>query len=305
MDYTSFFYSIAGCSATIIAIIGGFIASKLISISADRDKILDKIKEIEDELDMKTRQYNEAMEELNADDAFDFVRDNISMLIENKSIDVVYKTEEKPCLDYNVMEKYWYRALDICKEIVNLDEDEISNVNSDKVPVILANKYANDFDYRVCNKIVHEIEKNTKKRNSNSFFATSLIDADDIVPQTAEIWYHQKRSEAEKAELRIEELKFEKKQYEEKKRQIKKPKGMKSGLSIFVVFSILGVIFPLVCALKNSIYKFENLCMPIVALIFFGGCIFITFVYLALLLRWKNVDMEATRHESNSPEGKL
>ena len=90
MDYTSFFYSIAGCSATIIAIIGGFIASKLISISADRDKNLDKIKEIEDELDMKTRQYNEAMEELNADDAFDFVRDNISMLIENKSIDVVY-----------------------------------------------------------------------------------------------------------------------------------------------------------------------------------------------------------------------
>lgn len=62
MDYTSFFYSIAGCSATIIAIIGGFIASKLISISADRDKILDIIKEIEDELDMKTRQYNEAIE---------------------------------------------------------------------------------------------------------------------------------------------------------------------------------------------------------------------------------------------------
>ena len=41
-----FFYSIAGCSATIIAIIGGFNASKLISISADRDNILDKIKEI-------------------------------------------------------------------------------------------------------------------------------------------------------------------------------------------------------------------------------------------------------------------
>ena len=85
MDYTSFFYSIAGCSATIIAIIGGFIASKLISISADRDKILDKIKEIEDELDMKTRQYNEAMEELNADDAFGFVRDNICLLYTSPS----------------------------------------------------------------------------------------------------------------------------------------------------------------------------------------------------------------------------
>lgn len=37
--------------------------------------------------------------------------------------------------------------------------------NSDKISVVLANKYANDFDYRVCEKIVHEIEKNTKKRN--------------------------------------------------------------------------------------------------------------------------------------------
>lgn len=80
---------------------------------------------------------------------------------------------------------------------------------------------------------------------------------------------------------------------------------MKTRQYNYVVFSILGVIFPLICALKNSIYKFENLCMPIVALIFFGGCIFITFIYLTLLLRWKNVDMEVTRHESNSPEGKL
>lgn len=90
-----------------------------------------------------------------------------------------------------------------------------------------------------------------------------------------------------------------------KKATNKKAKRNEIRIEHFVVFSILGVIFPLVCALKNSIYKFENLCMPIVALIFFGGCIFITFVYLALLLRWKNVDMEATRHESNSPEGKL
>ena len=111
MDYTSFFYSIAGCSATIIAIIGGFIASKLISISSDRDVILDKIKEIDDELGMKTRQHKEIMQKLNDDDAYDFVRDNISMLLHNRSIDVVYKTEEKPRLDYFIMEKYWRPAM--------------------------------------------------------------------------------------------------------------------------------------------------------------------------------------------------
>lgn len=75
LDYSSFFYSIAGCSATIIAIIGGFIASKLISISADRDNILDKIKEINDELNMKTKQHDDIIEKLDDDDALDFVRD--------------------------------------------------------------------------------------------------------------------------------------------------------------------------------------------------------------------------------------
>lgn len=85
MDYSSFFYSIAGCSATIIAIIGGFIASKLISISADRDNILDKIKEINDELNMKTKQHDDIIEKLDDDDALDFVRDNVSMLVDHRS----------------------------------------------------------------------------------------------------------------------------------------------------------------------------------------------------------------------------
>lgn len=75
VELYKFFYYIAGCSATIIAIIGGFIASKLISISADRDNILDKIKEIDDELRMKSRQHNDLVKKINDDDAYDFVRD--------------------------------------------------------------------------------------------------------------------------------------------------------------------------------------------------------------------------------------
>lgn len=111
LDYSSFFYSIAGCSATIIAIIGGFIASKLISISADRDNVLDKIKEINDEFNMKTKQHDDIIEKLDDDDALDFVRDNVSMLVDHRSIDIVYKPEEKPKLDYFKMERYWVRAM--------------------------------------------------------------------------------------------------------------------------------------------------------------------------------------------------
>lgn len=306
MDYSSFFYSIAGCSATIIAIIGGFIASKLISISADRDNILDKIKEINDELNMKTKQHDDIIEKLDDDDALDFVRDNVSKLVDHRSIDIVYKPEEKPKLDYFKMERYWVRALKICEEIFDLNEEQVCDVNSDKVPVVLAKKYTNEFDYGVCKKVLFEIEKRAKKRSANSLlFSVSLIDVGDIVPQTAGLWYHEKAGEAEKLELRIEELKFEKSQYEEKKREIKKPKGMKSGLIIFIIFSILGVFLPLVCALIDCTYNYSCLCVPIISLGLFVICVLVTFIYLALLLSWKDVDKEVNNHESSGSESEL
>ena len=149
------------------ALFGADNTALVVTLSSDRDVILDKIKEIDDELGMKTRQHKEIMQKLNDDDAYDFVRDNISMLLDNRSIDVVYKTEEKPRLDYFIMEKYWSRALEIYEEIANLDEDIFIKVNSDKVPVVLANKYTNDFDYNVCKKIIREVEKNARKQNSN------------------------------------------------------------------------------------------------------------------------------------------
>ena len=114
-----------------------------------------------------------------------------------------------------------------------------------------------------------------------------------------------KAGEAEKLELRIEELKFEKSQYEEKKREIKKPKGMKSGLIIFIIFSILGVFFPLVCALIDCTYNYSCLCVPIISLGLFVICVLVTFIYLALLLSWKDVDKEVNNHESSGSESEL
>ena len=216
------------------------------------------------------------------------------MLVDHRSIDIVYKPEEKPKLDYFKMERYWVRALKICEEIFDLNEEQVCDVNSDKVPVVLAKKYTNEFDYGVCKKVLFEIEKRAKKRSANSLlFSASLIDVGDIVPQTAEL------------ELRIGELKFEKSQYEEKKREIKKPKGMKSGLIIFIIFSILGVFFPLVCALIDCTYNYSCLCVPIISLGLFVICVLVTFIYLALLLSWKDVDKEVNNHESSGSESEL
>lgn len=287
VDYESFFYSIAGCSATIIAIIGGFIASKLISISSDRDSILDKIKELDDELNMKTEMYEEINQEVNDYYALDFIRDNVSELVDNKGIDSVYKTEEKTRLDYSIIEQYWQRAIKICEEIAGLDGEQFCDKNSDKVPVVLAKKYLNKYDYEVCKIISREITSRTREQNLNLFgVSSSLI---NIVPPTREFWYQKKMEEVDNLKIYIEELTFEKEQYQEKKKQLRKPKGMKSGLAIFITFSICGVFFPLMCALLIGAGCINNgLVVSIIVLLLFGGCVLVTFIYMALLLRWKN-----------------
>lgn len=51
-DLTSVLTTIAACSASIVAIIGGFIASRLISINADRDEVNTRLSETEEELSL-------------------------------------------------------------------------------------------------------------------------------------------------------------------------------------------------------------------------------------------------------------
>lgn len=285
LDFSSFYYSISGCSATIIAIIGGFIASKLISINSDRDNILERIKGIDDELQMKRKQHDSIVEELDEDDALDFIKKNISKLVDQKSFLAVYKSEEKNRLDYAKQEKYWLRALEVCKDVSELDNDQMSDRNSDDVPGVLAEKYSNNFEYVVCEKIIFELKRRDKEKN----FRVSLglyVPSDTSLPMGG-IWYHEKRKEAEKMNLQIEELSFERKQYEEKKQKIRKPKGMKLGLAIFIVFSLLGVLFPLACALIYIVYEEQNVCIPIISFCLFIICVVITFLYLVSLLRWK------------------
>lgn len=90
---------------------------------------------------MKTKQYNVIIEKLYDDIALDFIKDNISMLVDCESIDTVYKQKRTPQFKGLKMERYWERALKICEELYNLDEEQIADINLDKIPTILEKKY--------------------------------------------------------------------------------------------------------------------------------------------------------------------
>ena len=51
-DLTTVLTTIAACSASIVAIVGGFIASKLIAINTERDEVNTRISELDEEIEM-------------------------------------------------------------------------------------------------------------------------------------------------------------------------------------------------------------------------------------------------------------
>lgn len=52
-DLTAVLTTIAAASASIVAILGGFIASKLIAISSERSAALDRLKQVNEELNFR------------------------------------------------------------------------------------------------------------------------------------------------------------------------------------------------------------------------------------------------------------
>lgn len=277
MDLTGFYYSIAGCSATIVAIIGGFIASKLISISSERDGIVEKLRELDELLALKKEQEADITQMLEEDDALDFIKDHIKELVEGNTFAQTYKPEEKERLEADVLEEYWKKSQGVLQEINNCFWKDDCEVNSDKVPNEYALKHEEGFLYDVAVEICKEYE-----RRENPLQVLLRPNYGNGVG-----WYTKKADERARLRQEISGLELEQKQYEDKKQAIQKPKGMKSGLIIFVVFALTGVVYPLVCAMLNLFAGVAEYALALSVLLLFVAGVGVTFGYLAMLLRWK------------------
>ena len=155
-DLTNILTTIAACSASIVAILGGFIASKLIAINAERDEVDTRISELDEEIAFYTNEQTTLQRNLDEDDALDFIIDNIENIIEERSLDEIYKEEERPRLTKDVLRPYWERgekAYQLLYDILSQKDDEDYEENDDGVPSEVAKTITEEFEYSICKKV--------------------------------------------------------------------------------------------------------------------------------------------------------
>ena len=281
-DLTSVLTTIAACSASIVAIVGGFIASKLIAINAERDEVNTRISELDEEIEFFTEERDMLQEQLDEDDALDFISENITYIVNRNSLDEAYKKEERPRLEKEVLQPYWSRAEKTYSQYCVIVKNTINNYeeNDDGVPVEAAKIFTKNFEYVVCKKIC----EHTKEQNS-PLYALRLGLAPTF--QTGN-WYADTQEKVMSVDNKITYLMLQKKQQETRFKALKKPKGMKLGLILFALFSVVNII----CPLNLSPYATESyqcyLQTKIVVISIFTIGLALIMLYLVYLLHWNN-----------------
>lgn len=274
MEFSSLLFSIASLSASFVAILGGFIASRLITINAERASSMSQVDEVRGQLigyrSLRTLIDNNRTEQ----DAIRYIYYHMADLVEGKDLDDIYEEDELQVIDFVELEPLWKRAQEIKTFFDTCLQDKKCTLNKDYIPVAAAEKYSDDlFAYEFCEMYAgwgfgnHDFE-------NEPFRETGA-------------WYENDKQKAMEYSTQIIMLEMRERQLTSSLRSLEKPKGMKAGLVLFALFSVFNIILPLVL----SLFKFTKASQIIVAVIcilFLMLGLIATFFYLAWMLKWQN-----------------
>lgn len=284
-DLTSFLSTIVSASSSIVAILGGFIASKLISIDGERDSVLSRLKAIDKELSYYVSECDKLQKE-DETEALNFISEHVDDFFSRKKLEPIYQCEQKVNLSIEKLNDFWKRGLDLLVEYIKELKNEKAKINDDYIPDTLVQKYRNCyFENELINLFGEKVKRDygSTSKSTGSFLGFPPIESISI---TRPIFVSNERAIIEK-EHEIDLLRMKKQLLEDQIPMLKKPKGIKIGLSIFALFSIACIIFPLVLSpFTTDNLQYYNLTKWGVLGMFFTGLSGM-FIYLIYLLHWK------------------
>ena len=144
-ELTSVLIAISAASASFVAILGGFIASKLISISGERNSNNERLKEIETEKTFLLDNNDKLIQELFEEDSIVFIIKHITELIEQWRLEDVYDVNIAQEIKLEDLKPFWEKAESLLTEYYLAIENE-EELNQDDIPISLQQKLVYHLD---------------------------------------------------------------------------------------------------------------------------------------------------------------
>jgi hypothetical protein len=283
--------TIISSTAALVAIIGGFLVSRVITLSSEKNAIVRRLREIDNELNNKKKMLDRIELILLEEDVDDFIHEHAKeILIEEISIKDILDSDDSTDLTEDELKPYIEKLYKIFKHLMKLIEET-------------ANDYAlpSNFDDFVKNKGIKIDEKknwyelvyrtiwnalpeatlsnplwgvNLKPLISNS----ALINS--VSPVTSQI-YRDRVKERDKLEDEIQILTGMKEEQEKILRDYGKVSGLWGGLAVLIYACIVGITIPSTL-LPYPLNTFDDVATKQHLLALFFSELIALFVYLAV-----------------------
>lgn len=269
-ELTTTLTTIASASASFVAILGGFVASKLIAINGERSAVESLLSKTRTEKLHILAERDMRKQMLDEEDSMDFIFEHIDELEAGKDFSCVYDEDEWHPVEYEKLKKLWDKSLFLVRAYLKAANQENCEYNGQGIPKEVASTLLDDaFDIEFCMRYSQHSDYYTPASASNGE------------------WYQRTRAELADYNTRAAILDIQEKNYYEQSLQLKKPKGMLTGLLIFAVFSLVNIVIPIILSsISLSPTQCSNVRVTSIAAL--GVGLVATFMYLVWMLRWKD-----------------
>ncbi|MGP9038101.1 hypothetical protein ACT1WM_16475 [Bacillus stercoris] len=288
MDLNGLISTITTSTAALVAIIGGFLVSRVISLSSEQTGIKRRIREIDNDLLAKKELLQNVEDYLLEDDAIDFLEDNIIKILQRETLSEIINQDTNNKRSEEELKPYFNEMQNIIKELWTLinkleifddDFDDFYKENNHN----LKDKEKRDL-YEIAYEGMMDLLRDSQPQSSDPFaIGLNLSSLSSFKPRSVNLEYNDKKKERDRLydDIRVLEL-----QIEEQRKILNdygKPRGVWGGFAVLVYACIVGIIYPSVLLPYPTDTYNDNLTKYWILFLFFSQLVAL-FVYLGFAM---------------------
>lgn len=234
MDLNILISTIMTSTAALVAIIGGFLVSRVITLSGEKNAIQKKILEIEKEIEIKSRLLKSSVQKVEDEEIDDFVRYYAEdILFKGKTVESILEEDQSIKLNKELLDYIVVRM----EEILDIIIEFINDTNEDE--------FYNDFDEFVRqNNIKIEKDRGWYKYIFNLFISQGGVFIEKFKPIIESQEYRSNVNKVKIFEDEIKVLKALKSAEEDMLQSYGKVSGLWGGLGVLIYACVVGIIVP-------------------------------------------------------------
>ncbi|MCG5105037.1 hypothetical protein [Oceanobacillus alkalisoli] len=280
--------TIVTSTAALIAIIGGFLVSRVITLSSEQNGINRKLREINNEITAKEDTLSQVTDYIISEDAFDFIRDNVEELSKGKiSLEEIHKEDRFTGLSLEQLYPYVKEYESIFNEVKDL-VSQFDSVPSDfyKFKKRLSTEVSQPGKLDWYELAYDYIYESLPSKNSGYPYLpdiSSLSNLHKTVPPVNHYYRNQVKIK-EQLETELAVLKLQKIEQDKILTEYGKPNGVWSGLAVLIYSGIVGIAYP-VTLLPYPPNTYNDSLTKVVLIILFLSELVALFGYLILAMR--------------------